>query len=512
MSHAPRQLRPVRVLCAWMLTSCVGFYSGTAAAQTKPTLALSLGDALSRAVRASEEVSLARHGVESARGRQVVARSDFFPQVSLSASYERTLASEYEEAFAAPSGEAEAEGPAIDLDALPFGRENIYRAWATITQNVFAGGRTLAATRAASELARQAELGSASATAETRLATVEAYYDALLSDQFVTIAVQTFEQAAITLEHVRLASREGQESEFELLRAQVTLDNQRPNVVARRMQRELAYLRLRQQIGVAADQELALTSHLDADAPAASAPAPALDPEERAPVRQAEHAVRASEHDIAAARAAYFPSLSLSMTYGRVHYPATLLPNLEDWRTNWTAGAYLSWAVFDGFRAQGQVRAAAAEAGRARARLARARELSRYESEQVLQQIAAARAVYEASAASVEQARRAHSIAELRYREGVSTQLELSDSRLSLAQAETNRAQALRDLHVARARRDLLRDLPLAGTSSAPAAPGAPSAPSSFPGTIPGTAVPAGAATSNPFAPQATQGAPSRGF
>jgi outer membrane protein TolC len=493
-----------------VLTGCIGFFSltGAALAQNKSTLALSLHDALERAVRASEEVSLARHGVESARGRQVMARSEFFPQVSLSASYERTLASEYEEAFAAPMGEAEGVEPTIDLESLPFGQENIYRAWATITQNVFAGGHTLAATRAASELARQAEIGTASTTAETRLTAVEAYYDALLSDQFVSISVQTFEQAAITLDHVRLSSREGQESEFELLRAQVTLDNQRPNVVARRMQRELAYLRLRQQIGVPADQELVLTSNLEATSPGPGAPAPALDPEERAPVRQARHSVRASEHDIAAARAAYFPSLSLSMTYGKVHYPSTVFPSFEDWRTNWSAGAYLSWTAFDGFRTRGQVQSAAADAGSARTRLAQTRERALYESEQVSQQIAASYAVYEASAASVQQARRAHAIAELRYREGVSTQLELSDSRLALAQAEINRAQALRDLHVARARRDLLRDLPLTGTSGVPAAQSTTSPPAS----MPGTSVPVGAATNNPFAPQATQGLPSRGF
>lgn len=508
MPRAIRRRRRARVLLLWALAGCTELSTRAALAQTSSALALSLDDALTRSVQASEEVSLAQHGLESARGRQLSARADFLPQVSLAASYERTLATEFDAAFAEPAGEPEGGEPAIDLDALPFGRENVYRASATITQNVFAGGRTLAATRAAAEALQQARLGRASATAETRLATVEAYYDALLSDQFVAIAVQTFEQAAITLEHVRLSSREGQESEFELLRAQVSLDNQRPNVVARRMQRELAYLRLRQQVGVASDQELVLTSQLDAASQRPGAPAPALDASQRVPVQQAQHALRASELDIDVARSAYYPSLSLSMTYGRVHYPTSLLPNLDDWRTNWTAGAYLSWSVFEGFRTRGQARTAAAEAGRARARLAQIRELARYETEQALQQLAAARAVYEATAASVEQARRAHAIAELRYREGVSTQLELSDSRLALAQAETNRAQALRDLHVAGARRALLRELPLAG---APAAAGAPAPSSGLVGS-PAAPVPAGAGTSNSFSPQATPSARPQGF
>jgi outer membrane protein TolC len=58
----------------------------------------------------------------------------------------------------------------------------------------------------------------------------------------------------------------------------------------------------------------------------------------------------------------------------------------------------------------------------------------------------------------------------VRYRNGVSTQLELTDARLLLQQAEANRAIAARDLQVARARVALLPDLPLGGTAAAAAA------------------------------------------
>ncbi len=82
-------------------------------------------------------------------------------------------------------------------------------------------------------------------------------------------------------------------------------------------------------------------------------------------------------------------------------------------------------------------------------------------------------AAFEASAGTVEQATRAYQIAEVRFQSGVSTQLELSDARLLLQQAEANRAQAARDLQVARARVALLPDLPLnvsSGTTTAPPA------------------------------------------
>jgi outer membrane protein TolC len=68
----------------------------------------------------------------------------------------------------------------------------------------------------------------------------------------------------------------------------------------------------------------------------------------------------------------------------------------------------------------------------------------------------------------VEQATRAYEIAELRYREGLSTQTELQDVRLQLEQARANQAQAARDLQVARLRLTLLPYLPL-GTADATA-------------------------------------------
>jgi outer membrane protein TolC len=82
-------------------------------------------------------------------------------------------------------------------------------------------------------------------------------------------------------------------------------------------------------------------------------------------------------------------------------------------------------------------------------------------------QLAAALAGWEASAGTEEQADRAYQIAEVRYREGISTQTELNDLRIQLAQAQANRAQAARDLQVARMRLALLPSLPLGATTGA---------------------------------------------
>jgi len=256
------------------------------------------------------------------------------------------------------------------------------------------------------------------------------------------------------------------------------VENERPNLVARQMQQKLAYLRLSQRLGLPPEQPLRLTSTLEeaAPIPARASATREQDLANRAPVRQAQSVLRASEASVQSARGGYFPTLSLQMSYGRVNYPSDAAPTLNDWRTNWTVGAYASWSLFEGFRTRGQVLAAEAEVGRAQTRLSQARKAARYDTQLTLEQLAAAQAVYDASTGTAEQARRAYAIAELRHREGISTQLELSDARLSLAQAEMNRAQATRDLEVARVRRALLPELPLSTGAFAGSAPSAPAA------------------------------------
>jgi outer membrane protein len=96
-----------------------------------------------------------------------------------------------------------------------------------------------------------------------------------------------------------------------------------------------------------------------------------------------------------------------------------------------------------------------------RARLRQTQDAARLDTRTALERLESARAQYQASAGTVEQAARAYQIAEVRYREGLSTQVELSDSRILLQQAQANRAVAARDLQIAQARVALLPYLPL---------------------------------------------------
>lgn len=463
---------------------------------------LSLDDAIRLAEAKNENVMIAEAGVERARADDIRARSLLMPQLTGSASYDRTLATEFASEFttpALPAGcspyVANPAAPVAErvgaleqavncgtlfsglfsgLNSLPFGRENIYRLNLSFSQNLYSGGR-IGAQRALAAAGRQlATSGLSAARAQLVLDVTQAYYDAALSDRMVTIAESSLRQAEATASLVELGFKAGRQPEFELLRARVARDNQRPTVIRAQSQRTLAYMRLRQLLNLPDSADLRTT--VDLDDPVLAAPprfAAAVadaqarqardDLDARAPVRQALQGVAARQASVQAARAERWPSVTFSSAYGRVAYPSAL-PRPGDFLTNWTVGAAAQVPILTGGRIHGGEVAAQADLLEARARLDQARKLARLDSQSAMETLRASEATWQSSAGTVEQAQRAYEIAELRYREGVSTQLELSDARLLLDQAQANRAQAARDLQVARAHVALLPDLPLSAS------------------------------------------------
>jgi len=456
---------------------------------------LTLSDALTRAAANSEVIQIARSGEVRAAAQVSQISSQYLPQVNFAGTYTRTLASEFENAFGA-SGPgctplsvdvtrpvddrlAELERAAscggigssgLDFSTLPFGQRNIYQLGFTFSQSVYTGGRVGAQVRQADVSRRIATLETTAIEAQLKLDVARAFYAAALSDRLVTIAESTATQAGATYEQARLAFEAGRTPEYELLRALVGRDNQRPNVIRQRANRDVAYLRLRQLLQLPPNAPLVLD--VDLESPDLPPPAPfAADlakarqsnTAERVTVTQAEALVEARNAAVAVARSGYLPSLGVSSSYARVGYPSqgSAVPGFGDFRTNWSLGATVQMPIFNGNRVKAEVRTAAAELDQARFLVAQARELAVLDAATAVEDLDAAAANWEASAGTVQQAERAYEIAELRNRSGLSTQLELADARLSLEIAQANRAQAAHDLQVARARVALLPTLPL---------------------------------------------------
>ena len=498
------RLRTLVLLLAVMSPALASAQQPTAAAATGR--ALSLDDAIRLAARESEALQIARAGVSRANGQLRQARSQYLPQLGSSITYARTLRSQFAALAsgggsdsvrttpkpqslcappipdtATPAERAAALAQAstcpavqgIDFSKVGFGARNQWAAGLSFSQSVFSGGRISGQNLAATAGRRAAEVEVTAQRAQLALDVTQAYFDAVLADRLVTIADTTLAQTEELLRQTTVARRVGNQSEFELLRATVTRDNQRPVLIARRGDRDVAYFRLKQLLNLPLDEPATITRVIASNASnssnAAATPIDTLAPlplpdtttGDRAPVRESEESVRASEGQLRVARADRLPSLSITSQYQRLFFPQNLFPTLNQYSENWTIGGALSLSLFNGGRVGGQIEVAQANLAEARARLQQSRELAALDTRVALNQLQQAEAAFAASRGTAQQATRAYSIDQIRYREGISTQTDLTQSRLLLEQALANQAQSARDLAVARARMVLLRDLPL---------------------------------------------------
>lgn len=454
--------------------------AGAQAPDSVPTGPLTLEQALALAESRSESIAISRAGVQRAEGEQTRARSGRFPQLSAAVSYDRALMSEFEGIF----DTTDLDAGENDFGDLPFGRENTWRVAATLSQNLYSGGRLSAQARVADAGRDAATLGVSTSRGQLLFDVTQAYYDAALSDRLVRIAQATLEQAEATLRQTQAGFDAGTQPEFEVVRARVTKDSQTPLVIRQRANREVALLRLKQLLDLPQDFDLQLPdAFIDDQLPppaifaprlvsleasiakvasgAASLTAPPEAVPDRTVVNEAAATLRLREASLQLTEAQRKPSVTLNSTFARIAYPTNVFPSFD--RSNWTVGATLNVPVLTGGRQRGDEQVARAEAEQARLQMRQTQELAELDSRSAWAELLAARATWEASAGTVQQAARAYEIADVRFRAGVSTQLELSDARLLQQQAEATRAQAARDLQVARARMALLPDLPLGG-------------------------------------------------
>ncbi len=174
---------------------------------------------------------------------------------------------------------------------------------------------------------------------------------------------------------------------------------------------------------------------------------------------EAQTTIQSREAALVAVQAERRPTVNLTSNYSRIAYPEVLLPAFN--RTNWSIGASVTMPFMTGGRQKGDEMVARADVEQARIQLRQMEELAALDTRSTWAELVAARAAWTATSGTVQQATRAYEIAEVRFQAGLSTQLELSDARLLSQQAEANRAQAARDLQVARARAALLPNLPI---------------------------------------------------
>jgi outer membrane protein TolC len=420
---------------------------------------LSLDQAINRSLGVGEEITLAEGGVHAAEGNEEVAFSGFLPQISAGANYTLTIKSQYSGLSSLPDTGVEGALAQI-FKNFPFGKENQWNLSLNASENIFNGGRLIALNDAAKARKKSADIDLTAAQAQLVLSVTQSYYDAILADTIVKISRDALDQAQKVYDLTNLAYQVGEKAEFDALTAKVARDNQIPVVIQSEDSRAQAYYRLKQLLNYSLDDSLELTTPI-VDSQARFAMMSDTATEKRSSVIQAGLNIDASNAQVRIAESAHWPQISISSSYAPVAYPNNFFPNWSDWYTNWTAAVNVSIPIYTGGNISGNVDMAEAAVEQANARMEQAREAAAMDSRVSFDALHSAEANLRSTSSTASEAKRAYDIASVRYQQGISTEVELNDSRIQEEQARANSARAVRNYQVARAKLALLKDLPV---------------------------------------------------
>jgi outer membrane protein TolC len=461
----------LRVLAA-AGTAMLSVAMPAASAQSTDTLLLDLPGAVARAMRMSDETRLAALSLDAASASLTTARASIFPQITFNSAYTQTVRN----ARAAIVGSV-------------FGQSYTYQATVNVTQTLFQGGRAFYGWRSATHARQASQFDAQESRALLQVDVQRAYLDVLFATRMVTIQRNGLSLARERVAQVEQFSTAGRASRYDLLSARVAATNFEPVVLQAVNNRALAELELRRVLNIPATQPIKLTTELDAGSAqsivALVSDATQESPANRALLKAAELTYRARRDAVNASHAGFLPTISMFLRTGFLALPtepgvpwgvgrraeefcpsgasATAICQNNGWFRDESFGLNVSWPIFDGLRAKGEMQLASAQAHIA--------ELQwRLREEQVAIEVASARAEFERARASFEaqrtnagEATEAFQLASLRFSRGLGTQLEVSDAQLALLTSQSNEARSVYELHLAAAElaRALGRPIPV---------------------------------------------------
>lgn len=407
--------------------------------QVEVRIDLTLDDAIRRALENNETVLLAEAEERRSAGLTEEATAALWPDLSFDVNYTRNI--EQPVFFLNQGGQ---------VQEIQVGSANEYDLSLSLSQPLY-DARLLPAKRAAESLREAATAGVVHSRTAVALATRLAYYDVLLAKADVEVQQQALAQAEDRLSQVREFFSAGTAAEFDVLTAEVEVDNIRPDLIEAEGRLDLSVERLKRIVGLPAAAQVTVRSDFTTVTPTPSL-AEALESAyaERADLRALELEMAAQEERVAIEQRSWMPQLDLVSEVRRQASTDDALP--DDLVQSSNARLEVTVPFFQGGARKARVAQEQALLDSTRLRVQELSEDIRVEVQQVLVSLRTARQSIDASESNVHRAERALEIAQVRFSNGLSTQVELNDAELAVTRARSNYAAARYAYSVARAR------------------------------------------------------------
>jgi outer membrane protein TolC len=392
--------------------------------QTRINGQLSLQDCLKLTLVNNKTLQRVIQEKEIARGNELKSYSAILPSVSLTGDYTR-------------------------LDEVPsiagftIGDLDNYSVDLMVTQPIFAGGSIIARINAGKLFSLLTDQTVRAATQDVIYQAERSYYDVLLNQHLYQISVDAVRSAQVHLDDVKLKRSGGVASNFDVLRAEVELSNFQAELIQNKNAINISKTQLLKIMGISQDSDFVPSDKLSY-VPLKMTMEQAVEVayRNRPDLYGRQFDIKYQKELLKIARSRYWPTISgfYDNTWAK---PDPHNSIMIEWGRAWQAGFMATLPVFDGFAREGEIIQQKARFKQSQIDLIDAEETTLFELTKALLSIENTEEFVQSQQLNLTRAEEGNRLADIGYREGINTQVEVIDAESALTKAKSLYYQAI---------------------------------------------------------------------
>ena len=330
----------------------------------------------------------------------------------------------------------------------------------SLQMTLYTGGQIEGAIDSAHYQLSAADLQLENARQTVRYRARSAYYQVLQCQSLIAVRQEAVNNIKAHLKQVENQYDVGIVARSDLLSSGVQLANQEQALVTALADHKKALASLKNIMGVSPAVELELAEDLQmvGEVPDVTDCA-GYAFRHRPDALAADYNVRSAEADVRSAKSGYQPKLNMRVEKD-VEGEGALYKH--DHNEAWKAGVEASWNIFDNGVTSAKVKEANARLATARSQAKEVRETIELEVTEAHEDLTAAQQNIRITSDAVKKAEGNYTIAQVRYEEGVDTNLAVMDAQEKLIEARTNYYTALYNANNGKAKLDKAMGVPIA--------------------------------------------------
>ena len=411
------------------------------------------------------EIKRAILSVENADEQVKLAWSDVLPDVTSSATYTRNI--EIPVNFV-PATFFDPNADPDELVPLQFGTDNNWQGGITVSQNIFRGEAIVGIS--SSSVFKSLQVEALRSTAQQVITQArKVFHSVLIAEEQFRLQEATINRIEENLDENQSRYDAGLVEEYDVLRLEVQLANQQPQLKDAELAVEEAYRNLKEMMALPLDMPVEIIGNLSTyhinNSPAAmdvnediyeivqATPLPVLSKEEALDVMQGKRGdlrvlqaqENLKEREIRAIKSRFFPTISADYNLQWTAAQAGTPRPFENSVRYQTLMVNVSFPLFTGWERMANLNIAQIERKDIEVQQWAAEKTALNEYETSFERLRNLEETANARRQAVDQARRGYEIAARRFENGIGSQLEVTEAELQVREAELNYALSVAD-------------------------------------------------------------------